>query len=111
MTHDAFLTRTSRAACAGAGLFAVLWLAVVRWTPAREPDALQYEFESIAIPAASADEPPLGKLSVSRAVAYLEQGARAWNGSHECVTCHTNGAFMMIRPVLADRDPDPLPER
>jgi len=103
MTHDLFANRASRAVLAGAGLFAVLWLAPVRWTPPREPDAFQYEFESIAIPAASADEPPLGKLSVSRAVAYLEQGARAWNGSHECVTCHTNGAFMMNRPVLADR--------
>lgn len=102
MTHDVFANRALRAVLGGVGLFAVLWLAAVPWLRAAAED-FQYEFESLAIPAASADEPPLGKLSVSRAVAYLEQGARAWNGSHECVTCHTNGAFMMNRPVLADR--------
>ena len=27
----------------------------------------------------------------------------AWNGSRKCVTCHTNGTYMVIRPALSAR--------
>lgn len=61
---------------------------------------LQYQFESIAIPAATADEPKLERVSVGKALSYLEQGALAWNGTRKCVTCHTNGTYMVVRPAL-----------
>jgi squalene-hopene/tetraprenyl-beta-curcumene cyclase len=33
--------------------------------------------------------------------AYLDQGARAWYGARRCISCHTNGAYMLVRPALA----------
>jgi squalene-hopene/tetraprenyl-beta-curcumene cyclase len=63
----------------------------------------QYQFESITISPATADEPKLERVSVRKALDYLEQGALAWNGSRKCVTCHTNGTYMVIRPALTNR--------
>jgi squalene-hopene/tetraprenyl-beta-curcumene cyclase len=63
----------------------------------------QYQFESITVPSATADEPKLEMLSVAKAVDYLEQGTLAWNGSRKCVTCHTNGAYMTVRPALSPK--------
>jgi squalene-hopene/tetraprenyl-beta-curcumene cyclase len=40
---------------------------------------------------------------VNKALDYLEHGALAWNGSRKCVTCHTNGTYMVIRPALSAR--------
>lgn len=35
-----------------------------------------------------------------RAVEYLEKGTLAWNSQRKCITCHTNGTYMVIRPAL-----------
>jgi squalene-hopene/tetraprenyl-beta-curcumene cyclase len=67
----------------------------------REENPPQYQFEQITVPPASADEPKLERVSVRRALDYLDQGALAWNGSRKCVTCHTNGTYMVVRPSLA----------
>lgn len=64
-------------------------------------DKPQYEFEAIRIPQASADEAPREQFSLAPAVEYLEQGAAAWNGTRKCVTCHTNGTYMLVRPALS----------
>jgi squalene-hopene/tetraprenyl-beta-curcumene cyclase len=64
-------------------------------------EPLQYEFGEIRIPVASADEPVREELSVQAAVKYLEEGARAWNGARGCVSCHTNGTWMLVRPALS----------
>lgn len=66
-------------------------------------DEFQYHFESIAIPQATAEEPRLPRVSVAKALEYLDQGALAWNGTRKCVTCHTNGTYMVVRPALASR--------
>jgi squalene-hopene/tetraprenyl-beta-curcumene cyclase len=63
----------------------------------------QYQFESITVPPATADEPKLERLSVAKAANYLEHGALAWNGSRKCVTCHTNGTYMVVRPALSSK--------
>lgn len=60
----------------------------------------QYEAEGISIPAASADEPTRGELSVEAAAKYLEQGSKAWIESRNCISCHTNGSYLQIRPAL-----------
>lgn len=60
----------------------------------------QYLSESILIPKAHAEEMRLEGLSVKKALAYLEQGAEAWNTTAKCVTCHTNGSYMAYRPAL-----------
>ena len=63
-------------------------------------DQPQYEHGDISIAKAAADEPKLGKLSVPLAVEYLEKGTVAWNGQRKCITCHTNGTYMIVRPAL-----------
>ena len=39
-------------------------------------------------------------MSVDQAVAYVEDGAAAWNGANSCVACHTTGAYLCMRPLL-----------
>ena len=82
----------------------VLVLAFLKTTAAdekKEENPPQYQFEQISIPPASADEPRLEKVSSPhKALDYLDRGALAWNGSRKCVTCHTNGTYMVIRPSL-----------
>ena len=84
----------------------VLLSAVQVWAEEKKPDETkkenppQYQFEQISVPPASADEPRLERVSVRKALDYLDQGALAWNGSRKCVTCHTNGTYMTIRPAL-----------
>lgn len=63
----------------------------------------QYELGSIKVPAASAEEAKLEQVSVPLALEYLEQGAHVWNGQRKCVTCHTNGIYMTIRPALTQK--------
>jgi squalene-hopene/tetraprenyl-beta-curcumene cyclase len=70
--------------------------------PATSPST-QYAFEKISVPAASADEPIAAELSVEKALAYLDDGANAWAGTRKCVSCHTNGAYLSLRPALASR--------
>lgn len=65
-------------------------------------DDFQYQFEEINIPRASADEPLRGEFSAQAASEYLEQGSAAWSGSRRCVSCHTNGTYMTIRPALSE---------
>lgn len=69
----------------------------------------QYHFGTIAIPPASAHEPMANTLSLPKAVAYLEDGAKAWINDRGCVSCHTTGWYGILRPRLADRlgAPDP----
>lgn len=84
------------------------WVAAADETKDANPH--QYQFESIAIPPATADEPKLERVSVRKALDYLDQGALAWNGSRKCVTCHTNGTYMVVRPALAGRAGPPNEE-
>ena len=66
--------------------------------PAAEPH--QYAFESIAVPAATADEPRRTSVSTTLAIDHLEQGSVAWSGQRRCISCHTNGSYMLARPAL-----------
>src|SRR5262249_10128492 len=60
----------------------------------------QYVSESIFVPRAEAQEARLGTLSVEKALTYLERGAEVWNNTAKCITCHTNGSYMVYRPIL-----------
>jgi len=64
-------------------------------------DDFQYEFQDLRIPKATAEEPVRGQLSTAAAAQYLDQGSLAWSGSRNCVSCHTNGTYMTIRPALS----------
>jgi squalene-hopene/tetraprenyl-beta-curcumene cyclase len=65
-----------------------------------KPPEPQYKFDQIVIPAASADEPLRKTFSAKAAVGYLDRGATAWSGARKCVSCHTNGSYLVIRPSL-----------
>ncbi|HEX4132529.1 MAG TPA: prenyltransferase/squalene oxidase repeat-containing protein [Pirellulales bacterium] len=89
-----------------AGLRRLLASAVADSSAERTP---QYQFEQITIAGASADEPIAKGLSIDKAVAYLDHGATAWSGSRKCVSCHTNGVYLTVRPALTPKlgAPDP----
>ena len=74
-----------------------LWVFV---SPALFAAAPQYKSPDITIPAASANEPLLKRFSLVKADDYLEKGALAWTRKRGCVTCHTTGTYMQIRPAL-----------
>lgn len=82
------------------GSFAALISTLALATLALAADRPQYEHDNISISKAAADEAKLDKLSVPLAVDYLEKGTVAWNGQRKCITCHTNGTYMVVRPAL-----------
>ena len=85
----------------------VACLAVGAAGPVWGADRPQYEFESICVPAASEGEPKLEQFSWDRGLAHLDEGAVAWSGARKCVSCHTNGSYLFIRPALTARAGEP----
>ena len=73
-----------------------------RCVSAAEPNP-QYELGSIKVSAATSDEAKVEQVSLSLALDYLEHGTQVWNGQRKCVTCHTNGIYMTIRPALTEK--------
>lgn len=59
----------------------------------------QYEAGEIKVPAARANE-PLIHLSIENASRHLDHGSLAWSQQKKCVSCHTNGTYLFIRPAL-----------
>ncbi|MCB1093023.1 MAG: hypothetical protein KDL87_15910, partial [Verrucomicrobiae bacterium] len=60
----------------------------------------QYDDGSIVVPAARADESILPAFSSAAAEHHLRDGALAWSESKSCISCHTNGAYLTMRPAL-----------
>ena len=77
-------------------------------TPAEEK--LQFAFEDLKVVEARADEPVRAELSVTLAAESLEKGALAWSRGRKCVTCHTNGSYMVMRPALSSALGEPSAE-
>ncbi len=88
-----------RLGCAGMGMTLFLGLPFV----AEGAEALehQYEFGTIRIPGAQAAEPVRHEFSLDLASQYIEEGAVAWTRGRKCVTCHTNGTYLALRPSLS----------
>ena len=82
-----------------ASLLVVTFAGRLRAAEPAGPPKLQYEFGQISVPAASADEPLAAELSIEKALAYLDDGANAWAGTRKCVSCHTNGVYLSLRPA------------
>lgn len=86
------------------GLNLILIIAVAIAMTESVPEVLgddhQYHFQNITIPKATADEKIRSEVSLQAAAEYLENGSIAWNGQRKCVSCHTNGTYMTIRPAL-----------
>lgn len=93
------------------GVFSiVIGLGVVMGRPLFAGDIPQYSFENIHVPSASADEPKREQFSLSEAAHYLDQGNKAWIGARKCVSCHTTGTYMLIRPELSNKLGPPEPQ-
>ena len=79
-------------------------------TPESPPAKPQYQSEKITVPAAHAKEPERKDFSLELADDYLEKGAVAWTRKRGCVTCHTTGTYMQVRPALTSIMGEPTPE-
>ena len=62
----------------------------------------QYEHETISIPAATSSESKRETFSLQAALDYLDDGALAWSRERQCVSCHTNGSYLLTRPSLTE---------
>ncbi|WP_278469878.1 prenyltransferase/squalene oxidase repeat-containing protein [Gimesia maris] len=60
----------------------------------------QYQTDEIHVPGAYVDEPIRKEFSLQQAEQYLEQGSDAWTTQRKCVSCHTNGMYLLSRPEL-----------
>jgi hypothetical protein len=63
------------------------------------PFQYQYHFNDVTWARPSPDEAKI-PFSPRLALDYMEQGALAWTGERQCVACHTNGSYMVVRPLL-----------
>jgi squalene-hopene/tetraprenyl-beta-curcumene cyclase len=59
----------------------------------------QYHFKDITYARPAPQEPRI-PFAPRLAVDYMEQGAIAWTGERQCVACHTNGTYMVVRPLM-----------
>lgn len=87
--------------CRVSAITLVLSVSLPATLSAGEPERRdQYSAGDIRVPAAYADE-PTAELSIARAAAHLDAGAIGWSRQRNCVTCHTNGTYLFIRPALS----------
>jgi len=70
----------------------------------------QYKFGDIEIAKPSIDEAAIGTFSLNAALDYLDKGAVAWARDQKCVSCHTTGTYMLIRPQLMEKAGKPSQE-
>ena len=63
------------------------------------PFPYQYHHKDVTYLRPSAAEPTIPFTS-KLAFEYMEQGAEAWTSEWKCVACHTNGSYMVVRPLL-----------
>lgn len=101
------MDRESRHCLASIGMGVALCLGLP-WTAAgEEAFKYQYEFGPIGIPRAQASEPIRHEFSVDLALRFVEQGAAAWTRGRKCVSCHTTGSYLALRPSLSGRFGEP----
>ena len=63
------------------------------------PLAYQYHYEDITYDRPFLEEPKI-PFAPRLAVDYMEQGTMAWTGERGCIACHTNGTYMVVRPLM-----------
>jgi len=56
-----------------------------------------------------ADEPLAERFSLERAHQFLDAAALSWQKERKCFTCHTNYAYLHVRPALPSLTPSPAP--
>src|SRR6188508_3327671 len=77
-------------------LFALVVVGSRRSSAADETASSRLQFQYLdgttRIPAARENEHRREHVSFEKAVAYLDDGAVAWQNEHGCISCHTNGS-------------------
>jgi squalene-hopene/tetraprenyl-beta-curcumene cyclase len=63
------------------------------------PFLYQYHHKDVTFARPSPLEPKI-PFTPKLALDYMEQGAEAWTSEWKCVACHTNGSYMVVRPLL-----------
>jgi squalene-hopene/tetraprenyl-beta-curcumene cyclase len=75
----------------------------------RTPFLNQYHLKNVTYARPSSSETKI-PFSPQLAVDYMEQGALAWTADWKCVACHTNGSYMVVRPLLTPQLGQPQKE-
>jgi len=52
-------------------------------------------------------EPLAAEFSLDKAVVFMDDAARMWNTKQGCVTCHTNGLYLIARATNGGSNPAP----
>jgi squalene-hopene/tetraprenyl-beta-curcumene cyclase len=73
------------------------------------PFQYQYHLKDVTYARPSPAENKI-PFSPKLAVDYMEQGALAWTADWKCVACHTNGSYMVVRPLLTPQLGQPQKE-
>lgn len=53
-----------------------------------------------------ANEPLREEASLDLAVTFIDRTAQEWQARRNCVTCHTNGLYLITRPVVGPDGPE-----
>ena len=70
------------------------------------PFQYQYHLKDVTYARPSRDEAKI-PFTPQLAYDYMEQGALAWTADWKCVACHTNGSYMVVRPLLTPQLGEP----
>lgn len=70
----------------------------------------QYKHGDITIPKPSAAEPRITNFALAPALEYLDKGALAWARDQKCISCHTTGTYLLVRPQLPSKFGKPSQE-
>jgi squalene-hopene/tetraprenyl-beta-curcumene cyclase len=73
------------------------------------PFLYQYHHKDVTYLRPSPDELKI-PFTPKLALDYMEQGAEAWTSEWKCVACHTNGSYMVVRPLLTPQLGQPRKE-
>ena len=71
-----------------------------RETAWHTPFNYQYHMRNVTYARPSPQEANIS-FSPRLAVDYMEHGATAWTREWKCVACHTNGSYMVARPLMS----------
>ncbi|MCG8648879.1 MAG: hypothetical protein MI861_03550 [Pirellulales bacterium] len=66
-----------------------------------QPATFQYRHQKATIAAASEQEPWRAEFSSAHARDHLDTAANLWAKQKKCVSCHTHGIYMIVRPALS----------
>lgn len=84
-------------------LTAFVVLAVTAFACVTQSAPPQYRHRDVSIPPAGPDEAVRETFSSSAAKRHLDLGADLWSKQKQCISCHTHGIYLFVRPALSER--------